>query len=934
MNQNRHEFNTITPAFRRRRLAVSILPFLVVLLLVGCSSQKETIQIQENPSPSSSSINPANEPLLPRPAFDIESITLVPDVNLVDLEPLLDRARLHIVLANKALLNKDTISALDQCILAASRLERLTAFPNRDVTTDFNELLQNLVSISKRCDPLSQWQLPQSLIAEVEPLEQSAQQEEIALPTLSFKEPPPTTIPLPINEDVERNIVYFSTKVRSHFEKWLERSTRYFPIMRPILKEEGMPDEIIFLTMIESGVNPIARSWAKCVGLWQFLKSTGEMYGLRGDWYFDDRRDPEKATRAAARHLRDLFNRYDDWHLALAAYNAGAGRIDRAIKRSPKEKPSYWDIRQYLPSETQEYVPRYIAASIIALNQEAYDFSELRFLGPLEHDVVRIDNSYAIADLAECVGISQEEFTLYNPHILQSNTPPDVKGFEIKVPKGRKETFASNLTSLTPVRRPEMVVHKVRRGETVHRVAKLYAVSDEDILRANEMSRPRKLVVGELLRVPKVDAVNTVSLATAMDNMKGGSSDESDPLKRTKGRELQTYLVESGMTLGGIARRFNVTVSDLITWNSMKSEDRLLAGTELKIWVRPGEEENLTEPPVTVAENSEQQIHPIVKAKAASPEITRLERYRVQQGETLASIAGVFGVTMDNIKRWNRMRTNQVRSGKVLKIYRPVTTIAGKPVYDAQEKPKDKKSSTLSTESEKDSSVLSRNTTPTKVEAQNQQAATQTSKTTSVVTTDADNLLKTSPTAGEIPRGHKVAKGETLWSISERYGFSPSDIKRWNNLSSESLKAGQILRLAAPQASNTIAKDSNTIAQKEVGEQMSDSLKPERHIVGKGESLWGIAKQYGVTVGDLMKWNGLTEDRVQAGQSLVMKSESVEKPLEEMKAEVVKRYVVEKGDNLYSISRKLGVSVKDLNKWNRLEGVLQPGQELTYHGQE
>jgi membrane-bound lytic murein transglycosylase D len=173
------------------------------------------------------------------------------------------------------------------------------------------------------------------------------------LSQITFKEPPPTTIPLPLNEEVEKNIVYFSTKMRGNFEKWLERTGRFFPVMRPILKEEGLPDEIIYLTLIESGCNPVARSWAKCIGLWQFLKSTGEMYGLKGDWYSDDRRDPEKATRAAARHLRDLYNRYKDWHLALAAYNAGAGRIDRAIQKSKLEHPSYWDVRQFLPTETR-----------------------------------------------------------------------------------------------------------------------------------------------------------------------------------------------------------------------------------------------------------------------------------------------------------------------------------------------------------------------------------------------------------------------------------------------------------------------------------------------------------------------------------------------------------------------------------------------------
>ena len=380
-------------------------------------------------------------------------------------------------------------------------------------------------------------------------------------------------IPLVRNKQVDQFITYFTTtKGRKQFAIWLERYEEYKNLILPILKEHEMPEELMILAMIESGLNPKAYSRANASGMWQFIYSTGKSYGLKRDWYVDERRDFIKATHAACEYLKDLNDQFDNWYLALAAYNCGSGRVSRASRLH--QTYDFWQMHS-LPRESRNYIPYYLAAAIIAKDPGKYGFKVPK-IKPFEYEEVVLENSADLAVLARVAGIKVKKLRNYNPELRQSATPTD-SPYLLKLPKGKKEQFLARWNSIPEAERfaPQFIVHRVRYGESLWTISKKYGASIHDIAAVNKLRNRHKIRVGNKLKVPMKGA----SLRT------WGTKDNGGPA----GHYKVTYKVKRGDTLGQIAEDYKTNASKIRRWNRLKYGSSLIyPGQKLKIWVKEG----------------------------------------------------------------------------------------------------------------------------------------------------------------------------------------------------------------------------------------------------------------------------------------------------------------------------------------------------------
>ena len=310
-------------------------------------------------------------------------------------------------------------------------------------------------------------------------------------------------VPMTVNRNVAAFINYFQTRGRGHFERWLERSESYMSMLRAILKENGLPEDLSYIALIESGLNPKAKSRANAVGMWQFIKGTGKKYGLRVDWWIDERMDPEKATKAAARYFKDLYGQFGSWYLAAAGYNAGEGRILRAVKKHGTE--DFWELASYrkpLKRETKEYVPKYLAAMLIAKDPVIYGFDEQDFSRPIAYDKVLIQQATDIRVIADAAGTTVDEIIRLNPELLRWFTPPNYPDYAVKIPFGAREAFEQNFSKLPATERISFLTHKVKRGDTLSKIAKQYGTSVDPILFLNNIKGKKRLRAGTVIMVP------------------------------------------------------------------------------------------------------------------------------------------------------------------------------------------------------------------------------------------------------------------------------------------------------------------------------------------------------------------------------------------------------------------------------------------------
>ncbi|AKU89977.1 lytic transglycosylase domain-containing protein [Vulgatibacter incomptus] len=313
-------------------------------------------------------------------------------------------------------------------------------------------------------------------------------------------------IPMSFNAAVADYIAFFQGPGRKWFAKWLERSNRWVPLFRSILRSHQVPEDLVYLSMIESGFSMHAKSWASAVGPWQFIEPTGKRFGLRTDFWVDERRDPIKSTHAAAQFLKRLYAAWDDWYLAWAGYNAGPGKVSRAIEKYGTS--DFWSLAETddaFRKETRHYVPKLLAAALIAKHPASFGFTGIQPEAPLEWETVEIPAATDLDVIARCAGTPVDEILLLNPELRQWATPPVFKGespYVLRIPKGRSEVFAEAFAKVKPSERFTFRSYKVQKGDTLGHIARMFSTSVDAMLKANRHLDAKRLRIGQELMIP------------------------------------------------------------------------------------------------------------------------------------------------------------------------------------------------------------------------------------------------------------------------------------------------------------------------------------------------------------------------------------------------------------------------------------------------
>ena len=453
--------------------------------------------------------------------------------------------------------------------------------------------------------------------------------------------------PVVVNEKVMNWINYLLYGNGSQMLlRGLRRLGRYEKVFRKIFKEMGIPSDLIYFGFIESNFNPYAYSRAGARGIWQFMPSTARRYGLRVNWWIDERCDPIKSTYAACKYLKNVYSIFGDWYLSLAAYNYGEGNVLRLMKRCGAK--NYWELSRCrgMPSETRAYVPLILAAIVICKNPEIFDL-DVKKEPPLKYQVVSIPSPTDIRVVSDILKVSVSRIKEFNPQLKRYLTPPYVRRYKIYLPEGVDGEKLAFLFNVPKYRRMKWVRYKVKRGDTLIGIALKFGSSVSAIKRVNHIRNARRLRVGQVLSIPlnPVGSIHVKRVASGKHRKKifkgvGSSTQRRLSSKRRRGRRYRVYVVKRGDSLWKIARKFGVSVRDLKRINGFSGIGVLKIGTRVKV--------------------------PIYTGWSSSGNYFV---YRIRRGDTLGKIARIFGVSKRRLCKLNNLSTrSKLRYGRTIKI--------------------------------------------------------------------------------------------------------------------------------------------------------------------------------------------------------------------------------------------------------------------------
>ncbi len=620
------------------------------------------------------------------------------------------------------------------------------------------------------------------------------------------------SIPFPLPEQVLEEIDRIQNGYPKNFQIFLDRSQKYLPYIRERMRAAGLPEEMAYLALIESGFQPKIVSRAGAGGMWQFMRPTARRFNLRVDSHVDERYDWVRSTDAAIEYLTILNREFDSsWPLALTAYNMGEGGLARAIASNGGDK-NLWRLIETPPAsyriqlETKRYFPKFIATVIVAGSPERYGFT-VNAQQPEILTHVPVSGVFALGELDQAMGYPEGTLAQLNPALLNETTPPSGT-FNILVPHHEKDKFTTALRS-APKMKYASGTHKVKRGETVSQIATRYGVSASEIMRHNSISSARKLRAGQNLKIPGAQgegrggSAETTAPAPEVEVVTASAA----PVTRT---EKISYKVKPGDTLYDIANAHSVSVADLQKWNDKGRRARLKVGETLNVGDR------------VVASAAPAASAPASKGDDAY--------HTVRGGEYPAKIARDYGIPLRDFLAWNNLGARStIKVGDTLIVASSGASNSNKPTTDALDPP-------------------DRAPAPSPVAAP---------------APKAEKEIQLASNKSSSSSAHTVRKGESASTIAQKYGIKTSEFLAWNGLTNRSiLRAGKSYAVSGPEGGGVVTASS----------ERESSAKEQTHTVSRGQNPTTIARRYGVKISDLFKWNSWPKNHVlQVGEQVVIR---------------------------------------------------------------
>ncbi len=635
------------------------------------------------------------------------------------------------------------------------------------------------------------------------------------------------------NQGLENVIKSFLKYRKKSFERLMGISQFYFPMFEESLASQNIPLEIKYLAVVESALNPRAVSRVGATGLWQFMYQTGKQYNLNINTYVDDRNDPLKASNAATQYMTNMYNIFGDWDLVLASYNSGPGNVAKAIRRSGGQQ-NYWNIRKYLPKETQGYLPAFLATMYIFEYHKEHGIKPDRAIANhFATDTIMIKNTMTFKQISQLLDVPVAELQFLNPS-YKREVVPFITGEDhyLRLPIDKVAVFTSNedkiyayvqyeesrrerpyesmLASRDSVSTSKTRVkfHRVRRGDSLSEISDKYGVAMSDLKKWNHL-RSSKAPVGKKLKIYTIEAIAVKDKKVVKPDsiaVKESTALATNTIKVFKEEKVVSYKdvikyhkVKKGDNLGEISDKYGVSVADVKKWNHIKGNN-IASGASLKI-IKNEKVVTIVRKEVKGKQPLEAKTETSLASNDTNTNATQNpnDYYQVQKGDNLFSIAKKFNVSLEDLKKWNNLEDINVQLGSKL--------------------------------------ALANNDEKAKVEEP-----------------------KTETKIVE----YKVKKGDNMASIAKKYNTAIDDLKEWNNLSDNNIKVGTSLIVSKKE----VALNEPKISKKEsIAAKERDEVK--LYYVKKGDSLFSIAKKYpGVTISDIKKWNGIKNESLKPGMKL------------------------------------------------------------------